>query len=128
MLERFLSHKRFESIHLLVTYLLKNCCAIPLLNFWIILQGSSSLVTRFNSGKGIHSNIRKQFLLQKEQTKKTKQNKTKTIIIIVTVVVVVVIKIKIIIIIIMTMIMIMMMMLIIITMLPLGKACLVGTA
>ena len=77
MLERFLSHKRFESIHLLVTYLLKNCCAIPLLNFWIILQGSSSLVTRFNSGKGIHSNIRKQFLLQKEQTKKnkTKQNK-----------------------------------------------------
>ena len=129
MLERFLSHKRFESIHLLVTYLLKNCCAIPLLNFWIILQGSSSLVTRFNSGKGIHSNIRKQFLLQKEQTKKKQKNKTKTIIIIVTVVVVVIIKIIIkIIIIIMTMIMIMMMMLIIITMLPLGKACLVGTA
>ena len=77
MLERFLSHKRFESIHLLVTYLLQNCCAIPLLNFWIILRGSSSLVTRFNSGKGNHSNIRKQFLLQKEQTKKktTKQNK-----------------------------------------------------
>ena len=77
MLERFLSHKRFESIDLLVTYLLQNCCAIPLLNFWIILRGSSSLVIRFNSGKGNHSNIRKQFLLQKEQTKKnkTKQNK-----------------------------------------------------
>ena len=72
MLERFLSHKRFESIHILVTYLLQNCCAIPLLNFWIILRGSSSLVTRFNSGKGNHSNIRKQFLLQKEQTKKKK--------------------------------------------------------
>ena len=77
MLGRFLSHKRFESIHLLVTYLLQNCCAIPLLNLWIILRGSSSLVTRFNSGEGNHSNIRKQFLLQKEQTKKktTKQNK-----------------------------------------------------
>ena len=77
MLERFLSHKRFESIDLLVTYLLQNCCAIPLLNFWIILRGSSSLVTRFNSGEGNHSNIRKQFLLQKEQTKKKKQKQNK---------------------------------------------------
>ena len=117
MLERFLSHKRFESIHLLVTYLLQNCCAIPLLNFWIILRGSSSLVTRFNSGEENHSNIRKQFLLQKEQTKKkkTKQNKTKTIIIVIIIIIIIII--------IMTMIMIMMMMWIMRMMPPLWKAC-----
>ena len=119
-LERFLSHKRFESIHLLVTYLLQNCCAIPLLNFWIILRGSSSLVTRFNSGKGNHSNIRKQFVLQKEQTKKkTKQSKTKTVIIVIIIIIIIII----IMIIIMTMIMLMMMMLIMIMMPPLRKAC-----
>ena len=49
----------------------------PSLNFWITLWGSSSLVTHFNSGKGIHSNIRKQFRLEKKQTKKKKQNKKK---------------------------------------------------
>ena len=74
MLERFLSHKRFESIHLLVTYLLKKSCAIPLLNFWITLWGSSSLVTHFNSGKGIHSNNYTKTISVGKKNKQRKKN------------------------------------------------------